>query len=416
MLISLDTLANNPFRNMDLYPLDDEQVERLAHSISKNGLVNAVRARRINRAFELVVGHHRVAAMRKLGRKEIEAEVTDDDDDQMVAIMVHENLTQRGNNPAARLDSVAAYALLVTKQVFLGEGVGVGNPTPTTRGGGESPERVQQDVAKGGPGWRMLEREINKSGEIIGVEDIQQAVATLKASGVMAEIVAKAQAEVVPLEEAADQTSNDPPAVQTTKTTSRKKRAAAVAEQAEKPATYDKACVKLFTVNSHENAFRKTVTSARGTKFIPVNQQARLARAIIKRLGDDISAQTVADAVRATINEAQDKQNAADAEAHARDLAERARERVDKRWESLRKGLSKVEGDMDKLFTEQKKWDVPDELFPVDMLVLDLCAKISKYIIRLRNDLGGRDEDGEENQGRVPRHVGRRLPRSLPAR
>lgn len=158
MRVKLSTIKSNPFRDFTLYPLDDEQIQRLSQSIDELGFFAGVCARPNGKGYELAVGHHRIEAARLSGLKEVEANIEEYDDEAMVRIMSLENLTQRGHNAASTLDSVAAFARLVTKQVLLGEGSSV---KILTDDGKEYLPREQSRIAKNGPGKDLLYRAIN---------------------------------------------------------------------------------------------------------------------------------------------------------------------------------------------------------------------------------------------------------------
>lgn len=201
MKISLATLKDNPFRDFGLYPLDDNQVERLRQSINKLGFFAGVTARPNGKGHELAMGHHRIKAAKLEGLTEVEATVEKYSDEQMVQIMAKENLTQRGHNAASVLDSVAAYSRLVTKQVLLGEGSIVKNLTMHSDALG----LAQSKIVNGGPGKDLLYRAINgfdhdakaeKPSQTISRNEISQTLAALKEGGHMAKIVAEVYAEV----------------------------------------------------------------------------------------------------------------------------------------------------------------------------------------------------------------------------
>lgn len=206
-MIALDTLKSNPFRDFALYPLDDEQVQRLALSINELGFFAGVTARKNGKGHELAAGHHRVKAAKLSGLTEIDATVKPYTDEQMVKIMSKENLTQRGHNAASVLDSVAAYSRLIAKQVLLGEG---DSWEFLQVSGDRFATKAQTEIAQSGPGRALLYRAINgfelseardrknadKNAETISENEIKQTLAALKEGGHMAKIVAEVYAQV----------------------------------------------------------------------------------------------------------------------------------------------------------------------------------------------------------------------------
>lgn len=111
MLIEISKLNPNPYRDFDLYPYDEEQIAKLMNSLKSDGQWQTVPARKdpSNKGFyQLAAGHHRVEAMRRLGEMQADVTLESHSDDGMLSIMIQENATQRGQNSAAILDSVAA--------------------------------------------------------------------------------------------------------------------------------------------------------------------------------------------------------------------------------------------------------------------------------------------------------------------
>lgn len=111
----IEKVLDNPFRDFKNYPIDQTQVDRLVASFQDTGpegygLWHTLPARLgpEKGTYEQVIGHHRKVAAKKLGYKTIRLEVSEHDDDQMILMMATENGTQRVNNAAASLDSVAA--------------------------------------------------------------------------------------------------------------------------------------------------------------------------------------------------------------------------------------------------------------------------------------------------------------------
>ena len=206
MKLKLAQIRPNPFRDFDLYPYDEEQIQRLTQSMDSLGFFSGVTARLKNgtaNVYELAAGHHRLKAAERAGLKEVEAVVEDYDDDQMVEIMTVENLTQRGHNAASVLDSVAARCKLIAKDVLLGEG-------PCSKilehAGPEYLSRAQAHIAKEGPGMPLVyrainrfskeDRKVNKEAENIKSTEIDHALSMLKNSGKMGELISAVYADV----------------------------------------------------------------------------------------------------------------------------------------------------------------------------------------------------------------------------
>lgn len=161
MKARLSDIAPNPYRDFELYPLDEEQVQRLRQSIRENGVFSSIPVRKnpTGKGYQSAAGEHRKAAAKLEGLTEIEVMVEDYDDDTMVSIMTAENMAQRGHNVAAELDSVAAYARIVSKAVLLGDEKAVNKILLTSDD--RTLARVRAQVADGGPGIETIYRAIN---------------------------------------------------------------------------------------------------------------------------------------------------------------------------------------------------------------------------------------------------------------
>lgn len=217
MKINVKDIEYNRFRDLDLNPINPDHVDVLADSITELGFFSGITVRPLRGGkYEAAAGHHRFEAARQAGIKMLEAVVQDYTDEQMVQIMVKENATQRGGNALATLDSVAATARVIAKQILLGEGeasrileafdnknLASGKPSRTVLA------NAQEAIAKDGPGANLLFRAINgfdyearkeakAQGKVptMSKTDIEVALSQLKESGYMAGLIAQIYAEV----------------------------------------------------------------------------------------------------------------------------------------------------------------------------------------------------------------------------
>lgn len=112
-------MQNLEIRNIPLHLVDepvnamrsdvwDEQLDDLAGSIQQFGLLQPVTLRQNGDRFEVIAGHRRLAAHRKLGLPTIASIVREADETTTDAMKVHENLYRADVNP-------------VDQAVFLGE-------------------------------------------------------------------------------------------------------------------------------------------------------------------------------------------------------------------------------------------------------------------------------------------------------
>jgi chemotaxis protein histidine kinase CheA len=209
MKLPIDKIKPNPRRSFDLYPMDPEQIAVLRKSIHDLGFFSGLTARphpTMPGYYQLAAGHHRLEAARLEGLKEVEAVVENYSDKLMTAVMTAENMTQRGNNAAAALDSVAAHAYDVSKEILLCEDGNDKILSLLLGKHGFSLDTLQAEVVENGPGPDILFRVINNVGRTendkkdgpsqMSAARITNALETLRASGAMARIIGDVVGEV----------------------------------------------------------------------------------------------------------------------------------------------------------------------------------------------------------------------------
>lgn len=82
--------------------IDEATVVGLVDSIGAVGLINPIRVRIVEDQWEVVAGHHRLAACKRLGLVEIAADVIEADDLHAELAMIDENLCRAELSPADR--------------------------------------------------------------------------------------------------------------------------------------------------------------------------------------------------------------------------------------------------------------------------------------------------------------------------
>ena len=107
MMINLDKVKYNPYRDLKLDPINQSTVDKMVASITDLGFWGGLAVRKVGDSYELAFGHHRLEALRQIGEAKADLNIVGYDEDQMVRAMVVENATQRGNEGGATLDSVA---------------------------------------------------------------------------------------------------------------------------------------------------------------------------------------------------------------------------------------------------------------------------------------------------------------------
>lgn len=79
--------------------INDEGIDELADSIKKHGLLQPITVRPADGRFEVIAGHRRFVACRRIGKAKISAIVRETDDREATILTVHENLLRRDVNP-----------------------------------------------------------------------------------------------------------------------------------------------------------------------------------------------------------------------------------------------------------------------------------------------------------------------------
>jgi ParB/Sulfiredoxin domain len=342
--VLLSKITDNPFRDLDLYPLDDAQVDKLVASINRHGFFGGISARpdhldgtpvsaRSDKAkgFQIAMGHHRIAAARKAGLKHVDIDVRDISDDEMVRLMTSENAIQAGSKAAAVMNEIGAAVRRLAKPMLVVDDLGEISP--------RWPEIAQcfqskkaYTTARGtflegdGIGFRLIRGYLGGAGDPElcprSEDQVKDGLAAIKAAGIYAKIIGEVRDEIAADEaqaekEAAAAEREAERAKQSAKTKGGKARSTkaakkaktarerqgkskAAADRAKKAAArtateheriFDERCVKLFANDDQFNAFREAVTGGNGKKakdsnarrFINVSEQYALA----KRLMDE---------------------------------------------------------------------------------------------------------------------------------
>ena len=100
MKLQLKTLNSNPFKKeINKGKLNQETIDKIKANIKELGLMGALPIIKKENKFHLIMGHHRVEALKQTFGKDYEIEVTlhDYDDEKVLRGMIIENLTQRAD-------------------------------------------------------------------------------------------------------------------------------------------------------------------------------------------------------------------------------------------------------------------------------------------------------------------------------
>jgi hypothetical protein len=310
MQISLHDLHPNPYRDFDLHPIDQEQVERLKASIDADGFWASVVARKAADGYQIAFGHHRIEAARALGLETAPIEVRELSDWQMVRMLTSENATQRGSTAAAALDAVQAICRVLAYELlrwdeatFARFRAKVGIDYASCRGRLEAGSGIGTSCVKAfAPSGTLSEHQIREN---LGV---------LKDSGRMATIIAaasaRAETELWAEEEAAEhalQAAQDREAraaseaerkasatarkaaartaVNRRQSTAGARKAAASAQR--QPLIYDPRCTALFKTDSHAETFRQIITGETFQAYLPLDRQYQFAKSVLATIREN---------------------------------------------------------------------------------------------------------------------------------
>lgn len=287
MMIELSKLHPNPFRNFRVDPLDEENIAKLAESISEHDFWGGPTCRRMkDGSYQIAAGHHRIEAAIRAGIKTADIHVGNYSDEQMIRVYAVENATQRGNTSTALGGSVASAVRFVAKDLLV-HGTfsqfwekGGGRPTDPANLGEPIITKFLHDVP-----------EINKS-------SVALALGQIKSCGEYAAILADVETEIeeeakeIPLPEEQQE--------------ERKERVKKAKKKAgEREITFDRNGVAPHFKNpNHMRVFQQEVEKPGIREKLAVSQQAALAEAIVKQLADEgreLSGASIRDTITAMV-------------------------------------------------------------------------------------------------------------------
>ena len=320
MLTAIENVKYNPYRDLNIYPIDDTQVDVLVKSLKALGQFASLPARVSDSGgYEIAAGHHRLEAMRKLGKKEVELSVDGYDEDQMVAIMSAENATQKGHNSASTNDAVAA-AVRRLAEILLVPGADDREISRSLFTSAKSASNARRTILDKGRLGRELIHEYFQLSRIDYEEDeIGASMHALITSGALNSILEKVKQEAADaaelLEAARLKAEADEKAAKDEKArkAAEKKRKEAEKAQEEKKAqlkrldeTIEKKEAEgptlagtlgpYFKNTAQQEAFVKFVTDKENAHWFPVEEQEERAKQVVNKLRkeNDLSAKSIA--------------------------------------------------------------------------------------------------------------------------
>jgi hypothetical protein len=369
--VPLDQIVANPWRDLDLFPIDPEHVQELRESINEHDFFSSLKGRRVNGKVEIGCGHARVEAARKAKLETIPIFIDNMDEDEMVLLMTDENATQPGANPGAVMNEVAA----VTRRLIDGllDGTIVPPRVAAAFEGKKMLDEARGRLRKSSNVHMALSHNVirrylgrgNPDRSHRGERQIREAVSALKQSGTYDDIVEQA-------------THQHPPPVDETKPAKGK----AVAEtEPKKPQRrlLDEKTAHLFPNEHQFQAFREAVTTPAAQQVIPVEDQRKLAQRImnIKNSGDfkkkQVGAPTIKAVVHQEIKDRMAAQRELDREEKERYLAEQREAEIDDVLHNAKASLRSLSSMLVKLM------DLADQ-FPHHPKIGGFSAKLDDLI------------------------------------
>jgi ParB family transcriptional regulator, chromosome partitioning protein len=189
-----------PLRKRDV---DPGNVERLAESIASVGLLNPLVVRRTGASqsgiLTLVAGRHRLEALKRLGREEVECRIITDDDLQAQLMEIDENLCRAELTPAQEAAAVARRKeiyLALHPETAAGRSQAAGMNAKLGRGNVSekmSPTFTKATAAASKKTPRSLERAAAR-GDAINLEDLKKIEGTSLDKGTELDALAKMSA------------------------------------------------------------------------------------------------------------------------------------------------------------------------------------------------------------------------------
>ena len=126
--IDIDLIVPNP--DQPRLQFDEAELDELADSIKKNGLLQPILVRRIDDLYQIIAGERRWQACKKNGMKKVPVRVTEADDIQSIALAMIENIQRSDLNP---MEEAYGYQMLMERdhmtQAQLAETVSKGRST-----------------------------------------------------------------------------------------------------------------------------------------------------------------------------------------------------------------------------------------------------------------------------------------------
>ena len=109
-IVDIEKVAPNPDQPRSHF--DAEELEELAESIKKNGLLQPILVRKLGDSYQIIAGERRWQACNKIGLKQIPVNVTEADDIKSIALAMVENIQRSNLNP---MEEAYGYRMLMER-------------------------------------------------------------------------------------------------------------------------------------------------------------------------------------------------------------------------------------------------------------------------------------------------------------
>lgn len=379
----IGSIAYNPYRDTTRYPIDEAAKQRLIDSYDDLGNFGTLPARQVKGGYELAAGHHRLEALRYIGVSKIPLLVSDYDDNQMVEVMTVENSTQRGQNAAALLDSVAAITHRLAKLLLTESEHDLSTNVARCYESEKSAQTARGNLLAGkGIGEAAIVKFAPEGA--LTLREVRDAIAALKSDGRMNQIIEEVQAEVE-AELAELEAKKQTPAVQ--KEVAKKREAVTSAKTAASkktaPTMSDKVA-HVFDSHHHLTAFRKSVEDY--ADVLPVENHEALAIEMLdqlktmKRGGKEVTSGTIREYITTRGAEARTKNTRLSSAEKKRREEQALADNFEKKLASLNQALGMVGSTADSCMSHIIKYGKPDSRSAgrVSIALIDAISSLQK--------------------------------------
>lgn len=288
MMINLNNIEYNPHRDFTAYPINEEQVEALMHSIEETGFWDNILVRKhpIRKArYQLAYGHHRLEAALAKGIEDVDIACKPLTDNDMLKIMINENSTQAGGQSvSATLDSVKASLRYIGYVILDNDYKGVCGILQTLLSSEDAYNSAKGLLLKGNGLGRDL---IHAYDSLLSLTDIQIALKTLKADGSFKEVLEDIKARITKEQDDLRAKAQRTKGVTKDKAEKDAKAKDVILDDVDKAVgnapetTLGKGLSQYFNNSHQQDTFAKAMQSETAVRFIPIDQHEPIAKQMV---------------------------------------------------------------------------------------------------------------------------------------